>query len=294
MPNWEVFHSDRLEVERDLTTADLQQRVSKGTIREDDLIRVAGSEDPWSRLGDLQAWQSGKLGTPPPAQMPGRATPPDAVLLDDVDPSRGQSAGPEPVVGALLRDDRADLRAQVGGTRPGDSDLALTVFAEEGPAEFDPLAEDAEAADFTFAARGGREKEEDLDLAAMVDVAFQLILFFLVTASTVFFKSVQIPPPDPEKSKSAQQAVARTIQDLQNDNILVEIDARGQFLLDHSPVAPENLAQQMRQIRESTGRLAMLLIADRATPHKFVVQAYDAANEISLAIKLGRASAPSE
>src|SRR5262249_12587015 len=150
---------------------------------------------------------------------------------------------------------------------------------------------DAEAADFTFAARGGREKEEDLDLAAMVDVAFQLILFFLVTASTVFFKSVEIPPPDPEKAKASQQAVARTIEDLQNDNILVEIDSHGQFLIDHSPVPPDSLAAQMRSIRESSGRTAMLLMADKATPHKFVVQALDAANEISLAIKIGRASA---
>jgi biopolymer transport protein ExbD len=115
-------------------------------------------------------------------------------------------------------------------------------------------------------------------------------LFFLVTASTVFFKSLEIPPPDPEKQRQSQQAVAQRIEDLQNDNILLEIDARGQYLIDHEPVAPDNLAARMRSIREKDGRTAMLLMADHPTPHKYVVHALDAANEIGLLIKLGRTS----
>ena len=32
----------------------------------------------------------------------------------------------------------------------------------------------------------------------MVDVAFQLVLFFLVTATTVLYKSLEVPKPNPE------------------------------------------------------------------------------------------------
>jgi biopolymer transport protein ExbD len=288
MPNWDVFHSDQLQVERDLTTPQVHAKVAQGEIHEDDLVRTAGSSDPWRRIGDIPSL----FKAPPSPQQPPASSIPTAILLDDLNEDRAPSVGPTPVVREVVADDRADLRGQLGDRRPGDSDLALPVMPEEEPEpEYDPLAEDAEAADFTFSARGGKEIEEDLDLAAMVDVAFQLILFFLVTASTVMFKSVEIPPPDPEKAKGAKQAVSRTIQDLQNDHILVEIDARGQYLVDHSPVSAENLANQMRSIREQSGRTSMLLMADRATPHKFVVQALDAANEISLSIKIGRASA---
>lgn len=290
MPNWDVFHSDRLEVERNLDTEQVRNAITQGTIREDDMARLAGTEDPWRRIGDMVALLPPK--TTPPAPAAPKTKVPTSVLLDDLSKPPAVPAGTIPSAGAVIADDRADMRAQTASApRPGDSDLALPVYQEEPEeAAYDPLAEDAEAADFTFSARGGREKEEDLDLAAMVDVAFQLILFFLVTASTVFFKSVEIPPPDPEKSKAGQQAISRSIEDLQNENILVEIDARGQFLLDHEPIPADALAGKMRAIRESTGRNAMLLMADRATPHKYVVQALDAANEISIAIKVGRAS----
>src|SRR5262249_29065044 len=44
----------------------------------------------------------------------------------------------------------------------------------EGEEEYDPLEEDEAVAEFTLS-RGGPERVEELDLAAMVDVAFQLV-----------------------------------------------------------------------------------------------------------------------
>ena len=41
---------------------------------------------------------------------------------------------------------------------------------------------------------------EELDLAPMVDVAFQLVLFFMVTATTVLYKTLEIPKPTPENA----------------------------------------------------------------------------------------------
>ena len=37
----------------------------------------------------------------------------------------------------------------------------------------------------------------------MVDVAFQLVLFFLVTATTVLYKSLEVPKPNPESPAAA-------------------------------------------------------------------------------------------
>ena len=107
-------------------------------------------------------------------------------------------------------------------------------------------------------------------------------------AASVFFKSMEIPTPNPDKEKSAEQAVARTVEDLSNENILVEIDKLGQVQVDHKPVAPENMIPELRKARDETGRLTMLIMADTATAHKHVVAAYDAANEIGLTIKVGK------
>jgi len=60
--------------------------------------------------------------------------------------------------------------------------------------------------------------------------------------------------------------------------------------VDHEPIAAEmtGLVARLRDAREKTGRKAMLLSADFATPHRNAVMAYDAANEIGLGIAIAR------
>ena len=60
--------------------------------------------------------------------------------------------------------------------------------------------------------------------------------------------------------------------------------------IDREPVAAElpALVERLRAARERTGRKAMLLSADFATPHRNAVLAYDAANEIGLGIAIAR------
>ena len=51
--------------------------------------------------------------------------------------------------------------------------------------------------------RTATEKIEELDLAPMVDVAFNLVLFFMVTATTVLYKTLEIPKPSGEAPAAA-------------------------------------------------------------------------------------------
>ncbi len=74
---------------------------------------------------------------------------------------------------------------------------------------------------------------EELDLAPMVDVAFQLVLFFMVAAQTVLYKTLEIPKPTTEQAPAAvTQGRSRTLDDLKDDYILVEIDASGAMKID--------------------------------------------------------------
>jgi biopolymer transport protein ExbD len=160
---------------------------------------------------------------------------------------------------------------------------------EDDVDEYDPEAEDEEAAGFTLA-RGAAERVEELDLAAMVDVAFQLVLFFLVTATTVLYKTLEVPKPNPETPPNAASQGAQSIEDLQDTYILVDIDASGNFKIDREP-APntmKGLAERLRAARAATQRTAMLLTADFSTQHQHAVLAYDAANEIGLRIAIAR------
>ena len=136
---------------------------------------------------------------------------------------------------------------------------------------------------------------EELDLAPMVDVAFQLVLFFMVTATTVLYKTLEIPKPTADQPPGAvAQGHSRSVEDLQKDYILVEIDAGGAMKIDREPVAAnvDALAERLRTAREKTNRKVMLLSADYATPHRNAVLAIDAANEIGMSIAMAKPTAP--
>jgi biopolymer transport protein ExbD len=143
--------------------------------------------------------------------------------------------------------------------------------------------------------RSATQKIEELDLAPMVDVAFQLVLFFMVTATTVLYKTLELPKPSAETPASTvAKGRSRSLDELKEDFILVEIDDRGVMKLDREPIEPvrETLVEQLRQAREKTGRKSMLLSADYTTAHRNAVLAYDAAYEIGLLIAIAKPQNP--
>ncbi|GAC1466546.1 MAG: hypothetical protein NVSMB9_07210 [Isosphaeraceae bacterium] len=258
MATWDVFHGNRLEAERNLSTAEVLDAFARGDLVNDDLIRPAGSSAPWVRLAE-------KLPLLSSPSSPEPEPPPFSNDLDADDQKKGQESSGS--VEIVVWDDGLD------------------------EPDYDPQEEDEAVAEFTLA-RGSAATVEELDLAAMVDVAFQLVLFFLVTATTVLYKSLEVPRPNPENAPSAAatQGKSQTLDDLKDDFIVVEIDPTGGVKIDREPVPSEMpaLAERLRQARERTGRKAMLLSADFATPHRSAVLAYDAANEIGLGIAIAR------
>ena len=284
MATWDVFRSDRLEVERSLSTEAVRAALARGDLRDDDLIRPAGSTAPWARLAELPALTTPEPAPPPELPLDSEQSF-EAIVLDEDDE-------PAPTPAAFGGSDSADF--DLGGAdHPVLPTVEATAWDEDEldleRAPFDPLDEDEAAAEFTLS-RSGPETVEELDLAAMVDVAFQLVLFFLVTGATVLYKSLEVPRPSPDSPAAAAQGRTRSLDDLQKDFILVEIDASGTVKVDHEPVAGtlDELVARLRAARTQTNRQAMLLSADYATPHRDTVRAIDAANEIGLGIALAR------
>jgi biopolymer transport protein ExbD len=307
LATWDVFRSDRLEIVRALSTEAVRAALARGEFQEDDLFRPAGTTVAWSRLTDLpvESAPPAPTSSPPPSPTPAPAPAlPSTVTLPTADQDSVEIlevvedldelevAEPSPPHSSGLS--RLDLHRDLSMGEPrGRVDLSSVELVrwDTDTDEADPLDEDEEAASFTLS-RDNPERVEELDLAAMVDVAFQLVLFFLVTAwQVVLFKSLEVPRPSPEApAAGATQGQAQTLNDLKNDYILVEIDAAGAMKLDREPIAADMavLVERLRATREATGRKAMLLSADSVTPHRNAVLAYDAANEIGLGIAIAR------
>ncbi|MDR3620564.1 MAG: biopolymer transporter ExbD [Paludisphaera borealis] len=331
MALWDVFHSDRLELVRGQSPEQISAGLASGEVRDDDLVRPSGTTVAWVRLAEVPELLQPPAEAPTPTPVPPSVPPPPSaedlvsfpVLVDEAPAAAPALAWP---VDDDYEDDdeepKDDDYEEVG------SDPAAPVSAEKIIPSWELTADDlrfdrtpppsssshvalpvVRSRDTVPAVevddeddepvisltRSGPPKVEELDLAAMVDVAFQLVLFFLVTATTILYKTLEIPKPSAEAPPSAvAQGRSQTLDDLKDDYILVEIDAEGNIKLDREPVAAqmESLAEQLRVAREKTGRKTMLLSAEFTTPHRSAVLAYDAANEIGLGIAIAKPAPP--
>ena len=113
------------------------------------------------------------------------------------------------------------------GWEPSEEDLDLDVIEAADPAGWlcrsctratatgrsSAEADDQPEAEFSLS-RSATQRIEELDLAPMVDVAFQLVLFFMVTATMVLYKTLEIPKPSgespPVRSPRAARACSTT------------------------------------------------------------------------------------
>lgn len=133
--------------------------------------------------------------------------------------------------------------------------------------------------EFVLRAAGG--EVEEMDLTPMVDVTFLLLIFFMITASFSSQKSLEVPPPDPEK-EGAQQSV-QTLQDFEEYSVIVQIDAQNRIFVDYEELRdPRALIDTFEQKRTSEQKHELIVEADAEAFEDTVVTVIDAANEVGM------------
>jgi biopolymer transport protein ExbD len=131
-----------------------------------------------------------------------------------------------------------------------------------------------------FSLRGAETEFEEMDLTPMVDVTFLLLIFFMITASFSLQKTIQVPPPDPDEQGAAQ---AMTMQELEKDSIIVEIDDKNAIVVDDEPLGdPEELVEKLQDKMRAELKTELVLEADERALHEYVVIVVDAANEVGM------------
>lgn len=151
-----------------------------------------------------------------------------------------------------------------------EDDIAAYAKADEMEVEAPPL---------TLSRR--KRIDDDMDLTPMVDVTFQLLIFFMVTASFAMQKSIQVPTPDPDQKGATQQM--QTLDDLQGTSILVKIDGANSILIDDEPLSdPSQLTEVLRDKMRKEQKTELLITAHTAALHRGVIAVIDAANEVGM------------
>lgn len=125
--------------------------------------------------------------------------------------------------------------------------------------------------------RGRRESDGEMDLTPMVDVVFQLLIFFMVTASFSIQKSQEVPAPDPEE-KGASAAIQQ-LEEFEEESVTVSIDSRNLISVDDEPLSdPSRLEDVLRSKRKSE----ILITLHENAIHEMMVFVIDTANEIGM------------
>lgn len=124
------------------------------------------------------------------------------------------------------------------------------------------------------------ESADTMDLTPLVDVAFLLLLFFMLTASYTIQKTIEVPQPESDELRTAQ-ALPR-LEDLQRENVIVRVAADNVISVDEEETPAAGLAVALRERLRSSGRTQLVIKADDQALHETVVAVIDAANEVGM------------
>jgi len=133
----------------------------------------------------------------------------------------------------------------------------------------------------TFMLSRRKRSDDEMDLTPMVDVTFQLLIFFMVSASFAMQKTIKTPSTDPDQKGATQQM--QTLNDFEGTSILVKIDASNVLFVDDEQLSdPSKIADILRAKMRSEQKTELLLSAHAAALHRGVIAVIDAANEVGM------------
>lgn len=123
-------------------------------------------------------------------------------------------------------------------------------------------------------------ERDAIDMTAMVDVTFLLLIFFMVTASFAAQKVMERSAPQPEETEEGASAITATSpeDELPENSVIVEIDANNQITFEGRPIAGlGELRDLLTNAFNSDIEVAVLIQAQYSTRHGTLVAVSDAA-----------------
>jgi biopolymer transport protein ExbD len=112
-----------------------------------------------------------------------------------------------------------------------------------------------------------------MEVTPLIDVVFQLLIFFLLTTRFITEHSVDVELPD--ASAQAQDRDERIV-------LTLDVDARGRVFHEGERLARESVNTLMRRHAGTSDRAALLVRADRSVEHGTVVDLMDRAQRYGL------------
>jgi len=114
----------------------------------------------------------------------------------------------------------------------------------------------------------------ELDMTPMIDVVFQMIIFFIVTIKMDETKNEKIVLEDAKESPTYKGEDPRTL--------VVEIDKRGWLSINNAQLRMDQLRSIVQRRYNKFGTFPVMIRADRRTLHKDVKKVMDLCTSIGI------------
>ena len=122
--------------------------------------------------------------------------------------------------------------------------------------------------------------EDLVDMTAMVDIVFFVLIFFMVTSMEGVYASINMPTPDTQKTAAKGK---RSIADYQSDKdcVIVRIDRNNTVWINDSETRSEQeILVRLREIRATSPR--MLVLGNSEAKTGTVVMVLDAGSDAGM------------
>ncbi|HVU89384.1 MAG TPA: biopolymer transporter ExbD [Pirellulales bacterium] len=133
---------------------------------------------------------------------------------------------------------------------------------------------------------GKLEFREMIDMTAMVDIVFFLLIFFMVTSFNSQQASIEMPTPAPPTGATGKATARRTVEEFENDAdfVVVRIDADDTVWVEESVAMTQaDLAAKLRQLAGgSGGRSKLLVVGHSEATHGAAVKVMDTAHSVGI------------
>ena len=109
--------------------------------------------------------------------------------------------------------------------------------------------------------------EPTMELTPMIDVIFQLLIFFMISSSFLY-PSLQIQLPKVDDKGNVQS----------NQHLIVSISPEGEYFINNNLVNKEELEHSLREELSELDQKSVFFRADETVPYKQVVDIMKMAN----------------
>ena len=132
---------------------------------------------------------------------------------------------------------------------------------------------------------GKLEIREMIDMTAMVDIVFFLLIFFMVTSFNSQQASIEMPTPAPTGA-TGKATARRTVEEFENDAdfVVVRLDADDTMWVEESVAMTQtDLAGKLRQLAGgNSGKSKLLVVGHSEATHGAAVMVMDTAHSVGI------------